>query len=189
MLGFVRSRRHVSRIASQRRAQEPTQFLRNENLCQCWNFLWCFVIFLTVITQSELHFCYKNIIIVVFVVGFSYKLYMFLFDLFTSTNFVFDKTSLARLDHQPGRGAGGYVLILYISHICMAAPSGRVFTPFWCENVNTLCSFWSGIGLSFRGNYGSVWTFLSFQFQMSKKEREICDFQLDLNNFCVCAPF
>ena len=66
-------------------------------------------------------------IIVVFVVGFSYKLYMFLFDLFTSTNFVFDKTSLARLDHQPGRGGGGYFLILYISHICMAAPSGRVF--------------------------------------------------------------
>ena len=127
------------------------QFLRNENLCQSWNFLWCFVIFLTVITQSEDHFCYKNIIIVVFVVGFSYKLHVFLF---TSTNFVFAKTSLACLDHQPGRGGGGYFLILYISHICMAAPSGRVFTPFWCENVNTLCSFWSGIGLSFRGNYG-----------------------------------
>ena len=160
------------------------QFLRNENLCQSWNFLWCFVIFLTVITQSEDHFCYKNIIIVVFVVGFSYKLHVFLF---TSTNFVFAKTSSARLDHQPGRGEGGYFLILYISHICMATPSGRVFTPFWCEN--TLCSFWSGIGLSFRGNYRSVWTFLSFQFQMSKKEREICEFQLDLNNFCVCAPF
>ena len=160
------------------------QFLRNENLCQSWNFLWCFVIFLTVITQSEDHFCYKNIIIVVFVVGFSYKLHVFLF---TSTNVVFAKTSLACLDHQPGSGGGGYFLILYISHICMAAPSGRVFTPFWCENVNTLCSFWSGIGYGFRGNYGSVWTFLSFQFQMSKKEREICKFQIDLNNFCVFA--
>ena len=30
-----------------------------------------------------------------------------------------------------------------------------------------------GIGYGFRGNYGSVWTYLSFQFQMSKKEREI----------------
>ena len=108
--------------------------------------------------------------------------------LFTSTNFVFAQTSSARLDHQPGRGEGGYFLILYISHICMATPSGRVFMPFWCENGNTLCSFWSGIGLSFRGNFGSVWTFLSFQFQMSKKETEICEFQLDLNNFCVCAP-
>ena len=46
----------------------------NVYLCQCWNFLLCFVIFVTVITQSELHFCYKNIIIVVFVVFFSYKL-------------------------------------------------------------------------------------------------------------------
>ena len=39
--------------------------------------------------------------------------------------------------------------------------------------------FWSGIGLGFRGNYGSVGTFLSFQFQMSKKEREICEFEMD----------
>ena len=29
--------------------------------------------------------------------------------------------------------------------------------------------------------------FLSFQFQMSKKEREICEFEMDLNNFCVYA--
>ena len=29
----------------------------------------------------------------------------------------------------------------------------------------------------------SVWTCLSFQFQMSKKEREICEFEMDLNNF------
>ena len=28
----------------------------------------------------------------------------------------------------------------------------------------------------------SVWTYLSFQFQMSKKEREICEFEMDLNN-------
>ena len=32
-----------------------------------------------------------------------------------------------------------------------------------------------------------VWTHLSFQFQMSKKEREICEFKMDLNNFFVCA--
>ena len=34
--------------------------------------------------------------------------------------------------------------------------------------------FWSGIGHGFQGNYESVWTYLLFQFQMSKKEREIC---------------
>ena len=39
------------------------------------------------------------------------------------------------------------------------------------------CPFWSGIGYGFRGNYGSVWTYLSFQFQMSKKERGIFEFE------------
>ena len=34
-------------------------------------------------------------------------------------------------------------------------------------------AFWSGIGYGFWGNYGSVWTYLSFQFQMYKKERDI----------------
>ena len=43
------------------------------------------------------------------------------------------------------------------------------------------------IRYGFRGNYGSVRTYLSFQFQMSKKEREICEFEMDLKNFFVCA--
>ena len=30
-------------------------------------------------------------------------------------------------------------------------------------------------------------TFLSFQFQMSKKEREICEFEMALKNFFVCT--
>ena len=33
----------------------------------------------------------------------------------------------------------------------------------------------------------SVWKYLSFQFQMSEKEREIREFERDLNNFFVCA--
>ena len=41
----------------------------------------------------------------------------------------------------------------------------------------------SGIGYGFRGNYVSVLTYLSFQFQMSKKEREIWEFKMDLKNF------
>ena len=40
----------------------------------------------------------------------------------------------------------------------------------------------AGIRCGFRGNYRSVWTYLSFQFQMSKKEREICEFKGD---FCL----
>ena len=38
-----------------------------------------------------------------------------------------------------------------------------------------------------RGKYGSVWTYLMLQFQMSKKEREICEFELDLKNCFVCV--
>ena len=41
----------------------------------------------------------------------------------------------------------------------------------------------SGIGYGFWGNYGIVWTSLSFQFQMSKRERKICEFEMDLKNF------
>ena len=44
---------------------------------------------------------------------------------------------------------------------------------------------WNRYG--FWGNFGSVWTYLSFQFQMSKKEREICKFQMDLMNSFVYA--
>ena len=34
------------------------------------------------------------------------------------------------------------------------------------------CLFWSGIGYGLQGNYSSVWAFLSFQFQKTKKERK-----------------
>ena len=48
------------------------------------------------------------------------------------------------------------------------------------------CSFWSGIGYGFRGNYGKIWTYLSFQFRMSKKEREICELEMDsIDFFCL----
>ena len=42
-----------------------------------------------------------------------------------------------------------------------AAPKGMDFESFWSENEYRLCPFWSGIGYSFRGTYGSVWTYLS----------------------------
>ena len=69
-----------------------------------------------------------------------------------------------------------------------AAPSGSLFAPFWSANGYTLRPFWSGMGYGFWGNYGSEWTYLSFQFQMIKKEREICKFEMDLKNFFVCPP-
>ena len=74
----------------------------------------------------------------------------------------------------PGGGGEGYSLIQAVQ-VC-AAPTGRVFAPFW-----------SGIGYGFRGNYGSAWRYLSFQFQMSKKEREICEFEMDLKDIFVCT--
>ena len=68
-----------------------------------------------------------------------------------------------------------------------AAPSGRVFVLFWSENGYTLCPFWSEIGYGFRENYRSVRTYFSFQLQMRKKEREICELEMDLKNCFVCT--
>ena len=74
---------------------------------------------------------------------------------------------------------GEYSLI-YAIKIC-AAPKGRpgFLSLFWSENGYTLCPFWYEIGYGFRGNYRSVWTYLSFQFQKIKKEREIYEFEMD----------
>ena len=57
--------------------------------------------------------------------------------------------------------------------------------PFWYENGYRVCSFWSGIGYGFQENYGNVRTYLLFQFQMSKKEREINDFDMDFKKSCL----
>ena len=48
--------------------------------------------------------------------------------------------------------------------------------------LKTGVDFWSGIGYGFRGHYGSVRTYLLFQFQMSKNEKEICQFEWVLRN-------
>ena len=51
---------------------------------------------------------------------------------------------------------------------------------FWSENGYRLCLFWSGIGYGFEENYGSERsTYLLFEFQVSKKERVICQFEMD----------
>ena len=61
-----------------------------------------------------------------------------------------------------------------------ATPKGMVFGLFRSiKNGYTLCSFWFEIGHGFRANYRSVrthYSYLSFQFQMNKKEKEKCEF-------------
>ena len=73
--------------------------------------------------------------------------------------------------------SGGDVCAIWVC----AAPSGRVFAPLWSENRYRLCPFWSGIGYGFRGNHWSEWTYVSFWFQMSKKERGMGKLR---NRFC-----
>ena len=45
--------------------------------------------------------------------------------------------------------------------------------------------FLSETGYGFRGNYGNVWTYLSFQFQINKNKIAIWEFQMDFKkSFC-----
>ena len=48
-------------------------------------------------------------------------------------------------------------------------PQSPSFLSHVVLRVRDFGLFWFGIGYDFRGNYGSVWTYLSFQFKMSKK--------------------
>ena len=48
-----------------------------------------------------------------------------------------------------------------------------VFAPFWSE------IHFAHFGLESGWELRSVWAYLSFQFQMSKKEREICELEMD----------
>ena len=60
-----------------------------------------------------------------------------------------------------GRGGGGGD-----THFIYVPPTGQGFCAVlvW-KKVYRLCQFCSGIGYGFWGNYGSVWTYLLFQFQ------------------------
>ena len=72
--------------------------------------------------------------------------------------------------HCPQGGEGGGCLF-YKPYSYVQPLEGRVFAPYWSENGYRLCTLWCGIGCGFRGNYESVWMYLSFQFQMNEKER------------------
>ena len=76
--------------------------------------------------------------------------------------------------NKPGGG-----VLPNISHIGVL-PKGVGFCATFCsENGCRRWSFWSGIGNVFQGNHGSVRTYLLYLFQMSKKEREICEIEMN----------
>ena len=66
---------------------------------------------------------------------------------------------LGRLAGGAGRGGGD-------THFIYVPPTGQGFCAVlvW-KKVYRLCQFCSGIGYGFLGNFGSVWTYLFFQFQ------------------------
>ena len=97
---------------------------------------------------------------------------------------------------------GYYLLVFLWSALSITRGEGGGGTPFYklCRYVpphpvRFLCRFGlqTGIhfahfglesGMVFEGTTGrSVWTYLSFQFQKGKKERQMCEFEMDLKNF------
>ena len=62
-----------------------------------------------------------------------------------------------------------------------------VFAPFWSERGSHFAHFGLESGMVSGGTTGVYECICRFKFQMSKKEREICEFEMDLNNFFVCA--
>ena len=82
-----------------------------------------------------------------------------------------------------GVGGGGGVLP-YISHIGMCRPSGSphplprsVFAPFWSEHGYTLMVWFSR----------KLRIYSSYQFRMNKKEREMCQFEVDFKKSFLLA--
>ena len=81
---------------------------------------------------------------------------------------------------------GGAGVLLYINHILRYAPPQGVW--FLClyglKMGIDFAHFGLESGMVFGGTTGVYERIiLSFQFQMNKKEREICEFKLDLKNF------
>ena len=96
-------------------------------------------------------------------------------------------------------GGGGRLSYISYIEVC-AAPSGRVFAPFWSENGYTLCSFSSGIGYGFRENLGVYERIYRFNSKWVRKKEKYANskwiwiivlFALNNlstdNNFCLKA--
>ena len=75
----------------------------------------------------------------------------------------------------------------YISHIgmCRSIRWGFCAVLVWKQVYTLPILVWNRKWVSREPR--SVWTYLPLKFQMSKKEREICKFEIDLNDFFVCA--
>ena len=84
-------------------------------------------------------------------------------------------------------GPGGGVLP-YISHMGMCGHRAGFLRRFGLKIGMHFADFGLESGWVFEGTTRVYEHFYPwFQFQMSKKERKICEFEIDLNNFCVCA--
>ena len=93
---------------------------------------------------------------------------------------------LEKLSHAQGTVPGRGGVLLYINHILRYVPPQGVW--FLClyglKMGIDFAHFGLESGMVFGGTTGMYERIiLSFQFQMNKKEREICEFKLDLKNF------
>ena len=77
---------------------------------------------------------------------------------------------------------GGILLYKPYKYVPPKRPVGFLGVPGVTTGQYTL-PILSGIGYGFRGSYGNVSTYLSFQFQMNKKEIEIYEFEMHLGNY------
>ena len=90
-------------------------------------------------------------------------------------------------DHAKGLPGGGGVLP-YISHTGYVLPYRMGFLRrIGLKTGIHFAHFNLKSGIVFEGTMECMNVLLPFQFQMSKKEREICKFEMDLNSFFVCA--
>ena len=89
-------------------------------------------------------------------------------------SFTFDRPLKSK-----GGGGGGYSVIPY-----RYVPPYRVaFLCLFCLKTGIhFAHFGLGSDMLFEGTTG-VYEYLSFQLQMNKKEREICELEMDLNFF------
>ena len=83
------------------------------------------------------------------------------------------------------RGGGG--VLPYISPgMCCPIGSGFRAILVWKRVYTLTILVWNRLWF-FGGTKRVYERYLSFQFQMNNKEREICEFEMDLKNFLVCT--
>ena len=76
---------------------------------------------------------------------------------------------------------GGVLPYIFLIGICRLKGYGFCAVLVWNGGVDFAC-FGLNSGMVFDG---SAWTCLSFQFQIDKKERVICEFKMDFRNIFV----